>query len=109
MYILNEEANLQEIDDKSYRKILGSNGSLMMVEVHFKEGGIGTSHNHIHEQISYVVKGQFCVTVDGEEKILNPGDGFYAGKNVLHGLIALKDSIIVDVFTPIREEFSCLH
>lgn len=105
MYALNKEAKVQKIDDKSYRKILGSNGSLMMVEVHFREGGVGSPHSHVHEQISYVARGSFRATVNGEEKILRPGDSFYAGKNVVHGLTALEDSVIVDVFTPIREDF----
>mgnify|MGYP000986542137 CR=1 FL=1 len=100
MYTRNNEAKVQKIDDKSYRKILGSSGSLMMVEVHFKEGGIGAPHSHFHEQISYVIKGSFRAEVDGEEKVLYPGDSFYAGKNIVHGLTALEDSIIVDVFTP---------
>jgi quercetin dioxygenase-like cupin family protein len=106
MYTINEEASIQHIDDKSCRKILGSSGSLMMVEVHFKKGGVGTPHSHdIHEQISYIVKGSFRATVDGVEKVLRPGDSFYAGKHIVHGLTALEDSIILDVFTPIREDF----
>lgn len=105
MFTINDDAAIQQIDDKSYRKILGSSGSLMMVEVHFKKGGIGTPHSHVHEQISYIVKGSFQATVDGVEKVLCPGDSFYAGKNAVHGLVALEDSVILDVFTPIREDF----
>ena len=106
MVIINKETDIQIIDEKSYRKILGSGGSLMMVEVHFKSGGLGVPHSHAeHEQVSYIVKGSFRVNVGGEEKILYQGDSFYAGKNVEHGVEALEDAIILDVFTPLREDF----
>ena len=78
----------------------------MMVEVNFKEGGVGVAHSHEnHEQVSYIVKGRFQVTVDGKTEILKAGDSFYAGKNIIHGVVALEDSTILDTFTPIREDF----
>lgn len=106
MIRLNAEVELEKLEDKLSRKILNYDGSLMMVEVHFKKGGIGTPHAHdIYEQISYILKGRFEVTVGEETKVLKQGDTFYAGHNVTHGVIALEDSIILDVFTPIREDF----
>jgi quercetin dioxygenase-like cupin family protein len=78
----------------------------MLVEVHFKKGGIGSPHEHEgHEQISYVLSGSFEAIVGTEKKILRAGDGFVAEKNVLHGLTALEDSVVLDVFTPIRADF----
>jgi len=104
--IKNEEINFEEIEAKVKRKILSRGGSMMAVEVHFKKGGIGKKHNHSqHEQISYILKGEFEVEVGEEKKILSKGDSFYAGENVEHGVRALKDSVILDVFTPQREDF----
>jgi quercetin dioxygenase-like cupin family protein len=106
MILQNEKINLTKLEEKVSRKILGCGGSLMMVEVHFKKGGIGEAHSHDeHEQVSYIAKGSFKVTVGKEIKILKQGDSFFADKNVDHGVEALEDSIIVDVFTPIREDF----
>jgi len=104
--IKNDEINFEEIEAKVKRKILSRGGSMMAVEVHFKKGGIGKKHNHSqHEQISYILKGEFEVEVGEEKKILSKGDSFYAGENVEHGVRALKDSVILDVFTPQREDF----
>ena len=101
-----KQVDLDELEEKVSRKILNFDGSLMMVEVHFKKGGIGAAHAHdIHEQISYILRGSFEVTVGDEKGILKQGDTFYAGKNVTHGVIALEDSVILDVFTPIRQDF----
>jgi quercetin dioxygenase-like cupin family protein len=97
---------LEALEAGISRKILVSSGSLMMVEVYFKEGGIGQPHAHDrHEQISHILKGSFEVTVNGESGILKTGDSFYAGKTVSHGVRALEESIILDIFSPIREDF----
>ncbi|MDQ0170896.1 cupin domain-containing protein [Paenibacillus tundrae] len=94
------------INTMSARKILGMGGTLMMVEVSFAKGGIGEVHSHDqHEQVSYIVKGSFEVQVGEETRIMRAGDSFYAGYNVPHGVKALEDSIILDVFTPFREDF----
>lgn len=106
MIVYNEQVPQKQLDDKVARKILGTGGSLMMVEVHFEKGGIGAVHRHeIHEQVSYIVKGSFEVIVGDEKKILRQGDSFYAAQNVNHGVIALEEAVILDIFTPIREDF----
>ncbi len=102
----NDDVQLEKLETKLSRKILISGDSLMMVEVYFVKGGIGTPHAHeSHEQVSYIVKGSFEVEVNGETKVLKPGDSFYANKNSVHGVNAFVESIILDTFTPIREDF----
>ncbi|RAK07218.1 quercetin dioxygenase-like cupin family protein [Halanaerobium saccharolyticum] len=102
----NNEIEFEELEAKVKRKILSRGGSMMAVEVHFKKGGIGKKHSHDqHEQISYILAGEFEVEVGDEKKVLTRGDSFYAGKNVEHGVKALADSVILDVFTPQREDF----
>lgn len=94
------------INETSSRKILGMGGTLMMVEVTFSKGGVGEVHSHdAHEQVSYIVKGSFEVQVGDETRILKAGDSFYAGLNVPHGVKALEDAVILDVFTPFRQDF----
>lgn len=107
MIIRNNEVSVKVLDEKSSRKILGCGGSLMMVEVTFQKGGIGEPHSHTdHEQVSYIVKGAFEVIVGEDKRVIKAGDSFYAAKNVTHGVVALEDdSVILDVFTPIREDF----
>ncbi len=107
MIVKSENVKTKILDEKSSRKILGNGGSLMMAEVTFQKGGIGAVHNHTdHEQVSYIVKGSFEVSVGSDRQVLKAGDSFYAARNVDHGVIALEDaSVILDVFTPIREDF----
>jgi quercetin dioxygenase-like cupin family protein len=106
MIVRSKSIEPKQLEEKVSRKILGTGGSLMMVEVSFKMGGVGEVHAHEgHEQVSYIVKGSFEIVVGAEKKVVTAGDSFYAGLNVPHGVTALEDSVILDVFTPIREDF----
>lgn len=87
------------------RQVLGHGDDLMLVRVEFEKDGIGTIHHHPHRQASYVVAGHFLVTVGDEQKELKAGDVFYAAANQPHGVRALERGTLLDVFTPIREDF----
>jgi quercetin dioxygenase-like cupin family protein len=87
------------------RKILASMGSLMSVEVKFEKGAVGAVHTHPHEQVSYVVRGSFEFELEGKKTIIKTGDSYYVKPGVAHGVVALEDSVILDIFTPQREDF----
>ena len=87
------------------RKILTYDANLMMVVVDFETGGVGAMHNHYHTQISYVKSGAFTITIGEEERILKAGDAYYIPPNVLHGAVCREAGMLVDVFTPMREDF----
>jgi len=87
------------------RRILTHNDQLMLVEVEFAQGAVGSLHHHPHIQGSYIVKGSFEVTVDGRTETLAQGQSFIVAPNLVHGVRALEPSVLLDTFTPTREEF----
>lgn len=87
------------------RKILGYDERIMMVKVHFDKGGIGVRHKHHHSQTTYIVNGSFEVSVGEEKKTLRAGDGFYIPPEIEHGALCLEEGILIDVFSPTREDF----
>ncbi len=101
----NSEIDARECAEGVERKILAYADEIMCVENHFKEGAIGAMHHHPHTQITYVVSGQFAFTVDGEEQIVNPGDALLKREGIEHGCVCLKEGILLDIFTPMREDF----
>lgn len=58
-----------------------------------------------HEQVSYVLSGSFEYEVEGKKYILHKGDSYYVAPNENHGATALEDAVILDIFTPQREDF----
>ncbi len=88
-----------------YRKVMGYNDNLMMVKVKFKAGSIGNLHSHPHCQITYVVSGAFEFTIGDVTKIVRAGDVLMKVPNVVHGCKCLEDGMLIDTFTPMRENF----
>ena len=95
----------EAIDDGIMRQITGYDVNIMMVKVKFKKGAIGREHYHHHAQTSYVVSGKFKVKIGGEENILTEGDAFFIPPNEVHGAVCLEEGMLIDVFSPIREDF----
>ncbi len=87
------------------RKIMTYDANLMMVLVEFEQGGIGAVHKHHHTQMSYVQSGAFAITIADEERVLKAGDAYYIPPNVLHGAVCREAGVLVDIFTPMREDF----
>jgi hypothetical protein len=44
-------------------------------------------------------------TIGEEKKILKAGDGYYVAPNLLHGCVCLEAGVLIDTFTPMREDF----
>lgn len=95
----------EKIDDKSKRKIMCYDDKIMMVKVYFQKGGIGPVHKHHHSQTTYIESGVFEVEIGGTKKILKAGDSFYIPGDVLHGAVNLEEGVLIDVFSPKREDF----
>ena len=87
------------------RKVLVHNDQMMIVEVHFEKGGVGTLHTHPHLQMAYVQSGRFRFTIDGEEFEVAQGDTLQFAPNALHGTLCLEKGVVLDIFSPAREDF----
>lgn len=105
--LFNQTAAMQweQVAPGMKRKIMGFNDEIMMVQVHFDKGGIGVRHKHRHSQTTYVVSGKFEVSIGDEKRILVGGDGFCIPPEIEHGAVCLEDGMLIDVFSPIREDF----
>lgn len=104
-YFINEEIALTKVNDQINRKIVAHGGDMMIVEVHFQKGAIGSLHEHFHEQVSYCIKGKLEFDVNGDKCIIGAGDSVFMPKDSLHGCVALEDTVLLDIFTPQREDF----
>lgn len=77
----------------------------MLVRVDFERGAVGSMHHHAHRQVTWVAGGRFRATVGDETRELEIGDSFLAERDVPHGVVALEAGTLIDVFTPMREDF----
>lgn len=87
------------------RKIVAYDQRLMLVKVSFEAGGIGAIHEHFHSQITHIESGKFEIQIGDEKKMLSAGDAYYIPPHVLHGALCLEAGVLIDVFSPMREDF----
>lgn len=87
------------------RKIMGFDGRLMLVKVKFEKGAVAPIHKHPHSQSAYIVEGKFDVIIGDHRTILSAGDGFYIPPDVEHGVTAIEAGLVLDSFSPAREDF----
>ena len=70
-----------------------------------EEGAEVPEHQHIHEQMMHVVAGEFSFTLAGDTQVYGPGSIVHIPSNTPHAGKALTACRLMDVFSPVREEY----
>lgn len=105
MFLLGAEIAWENLGGGVKRKIMAYDDNIMMVNVHFETGAEGVMHKHHHTQVTYVVDGEFEFTVGNKTKTVKAGDSLYIPSNIMHGTVCKSSGVLIDVFSPIREDF----
>jgi len=77
----------------------------MMTEFRLLSGHTLPAHAHAHEQTGYLVSGRLVLTIDGAAHDVGPGDSWCIPGGVEHGAQVLRDSVAIEVFSPVREDY----
>lgn len=87
------------------RKTLVYGAKTLMTEFRLRQGSALPLHSHPHEQTGYLVQGRMRLRVAGEVLDVQPGDSWAIPGGVEHGAEVLADSVAVEVFAPVREDY----
>lgn len=104
-YFPGDAIELEDLGGGVKRRITAYNDNLMSVEVHFEKGAVGAMHSHPHEQITYIISGKFEFDIGGVKKVLKAGDSTYKQPGIEHGAVCLEAGVLLDIFTPRRDDF----
>jgi quercetin dioxygenase-like cupin family protein len=85
------------------KMVHGDKSSLVFWEI--KKGSITQMHDHVHEQITYIMEGQLEMVIGSEKYLLNAGDYHVIPSNVPHSAIAITDCKVIDSFAPARDDY----
>jgi quercetin dioxygenase-like cupin family protein len=88
------------------RQVMSYSPSIMLVRHTMIAGWVGARHSHPHEQMVYIVRGRIRFEHPGGVFDVGAGDSFLVPGNVEHLASALEDSEVLDIFTPMREDYA---
>ena len=104
-FFYGKDNELEDLGGGIKRRMAAYNDNVMCVEVHFEKGAVAALHSHPHEQISYVLSGAFEFEIGDEKKVVRAGDTTFKQPNIVHGATCLEAGVLLDFFTPHREDF----
>jgi quercetin dioxygenase-like cupin family protein len=78
---------------------------ITLARFRFDKGNKVAMHHHPNDQITTVESGSVRMVVGEEECILRAGDMVHVGPDIPHGNEALEDTIIVEIFSPVRQDW----
>jgi quercetin dioxygenase-like cupin family protein len=102
-----------EPDSSKYRelvpgvamKALTFGDNSLLCEFRIKQGAVMPAHQHPHEQTGYLVRGSLRFFGDEGEFVAVPGHSWSFKGGVVHGAEALADTVLVEVFSPVRQDY----
>lgn len=95
---------LEVMSDMISRKII-SGEKAMVAQVFLKKGDVVPEHQHESEQITYILEGSLKFELEGKEVIVNKGEVLRIPSYVPHRAVALEDTLDLDIFSPIRQDW----
>jgi quercetin dioxygenase-like cupin family protein len=73
--------------------------------IELKAGSSIPMHQHVHEQITYIIEGELEMMIGGQACLLTEGMYHVIPSNTLHSAIANTDCKVIDAFSPEREDY----
>ncbi len=105
MFYKRDDSNFRQLAPGVRVKTLTYGEKTLCVEFRLDQGSTLTRHAHPHEQTGYLVSGHIRLTVGPDTLDALPGDGWCIPGNAEHGAQILADSVAVEVFSPVREDY----
>lgn len=99
-----ENIPVKELAPGFFAKLVhGDQSTLSIVDI--KKGSVLPEHRHLHEQITYIIKGELEMVIGGQRFVLTAGTIHVIPPNVPHNAVALTDCTVIDTFSPARDDY----
>jgi quercetin dioxygenase-like cupin family protein len=102
-----------KVDDTGYKQVLPGirlktlvyGEKTLFSEFRMEANSVLPRHAHIHEQTGYLVAGRIRLTIGQQTFEAGPGDGWCIPGNTDHSAEILENSLAIEVFSPVREDY----
>jgi quercetin dioxygenase-like cupin family protein len=105
MYFLNLDELTEREIVPGYRARFVHAEKMTLAYWEVEAGAALPEHSHPHEQIANVLEGEFELTVNGQSRVLVPGQVAVIPGDVPHSGRAVTDCRLLDAFQPAREDY----
>ncbi len=99
------DADAVQMFDGIVRRTLGTTDEAMVCEFELQPGAVVPQHQHMNDQVGYVIRGKLEMTVGGQTQVVCTGDSYAIPGGVLHSAVAIEETVIVDAFSPPRNDY----
>ena len=99
-----EQLPAEQMNPKVVRKVVHSE-QMTIARLHIQKDAVVPEHSHINEQVANVEKGSLLFHIGGVDQVVGAGESLVIPPNVPHGVVALEDTVVTDIFTPRREDW----
>jgi len=79
--------------------------NMTLARIRLQKYAVVPVHRHTNEQITVLEKGKLRFVIEGEEKTLKSGEMLLIPPGAAHSVEALEDSVALDLFSPVREDW----
>lgn len=99
-----EEVPIEWLSETIGRQMIHTE-TMTLARVTLRQGALVPMHEHENEQIANVLEGRLRFVVGDEEREVAAGETVPLPANVPHEVEALEDSVVLDVFSPVRADW----
>lgn len=99
-----ESVKREQMSPKFVRQVIHGQ-KMTIARINLSAGATVPEHSHANEQISMLQEGKLRFVLSGEERILVGGEILHIPPGAPHSVEALEDSLVMDLFSPAREDW----
>ncbi len=105
MFYHSDLENYEEILTGIKIKTLAYGEKSLLSEFRMVKGSVLPAHSHPYEQTGYLVEGRLRLRIGDDVQDLEKGSSWCIKDNVIHSAEILEDSVAIEVFSPVREDY----
>ena len=98
------EQPVEELNPSIGRQVVHTE-SMTLARISLAAGAVVPRHEHPNEQVANVLEGRIRFVVGDDERVVAAGESMIVPGGVPHEVEALADSVVLDVFSPVREDW----
>jgi quercetin dioxygenase-like cupin family protein len=104
-FITPKDAAQVEMLPGIHRRTMATTDEAMLCEFFLQREAIVPPHQHMNDQVGYVIYGRVEMTIGDEVHLCQPGDSYAIPGGIVHSARAVIDSLVIDAFSPPRNDY----